>query len=106
MVQKHTNFRIILNCATHKGNFRANFFFSDKKKPLAQLAHPYFGLKVLGLANNSVPRALAQLGTNGVFTSFFALLVWHSQISIGIQHFFKMYSAREGIFGFGKNNFA
>jgi hypothetical protein len=70
------------------------------------LAHPYFGLKVLVLANNSVPRALAQLGTNGVFTSFFALLVWHSQISIGIQHFFKMYSAREGIFGFGKNNFA
>ena len=78
MVQKHTNFRTILNCATHKGNFRANFFFSDKKKPLAQLAHPYFGLKVLVLANNSVPRALAQLGTNGVFTSFFAIMRWHS----------------------------
>ena len=38
MVQKHTNFRIILNCATHKGNFRANFFFSDKKKLVAHVA--------------------------------------------------------------------
>ncbi|MCK5157992.1 MAG: hypothetical protein KAR08_02455 [Candidatus Heimdallarchaeota archaeon] len=42
------------------------------------MAHPYFGLEVLVLANNSVPRPLAQLGTNGVFTSFFAVLPWHS----------------------------
>ena len=54
------------------------FFFRHKKKPLAHLAHPVFGLEVLVLANNSVPRPLAQLGTNGLFTSFFAVLPWHS----------------------------
>jgi len=75
------------NCAKISGIFAPMIFFRHKKKPLAHLAHPVFGLEVLVLANNSVPRPLAQLGTNGVFTSFLAHLPWHSML-LGARGFF------------------
>ena len=57
----------------------------------------------------AVPRrrfSVAQRGTNGVFTSFFANMAWHSQISVDFTSFFRNVLGTRDPFCFFKNFFA
>ena len=98
MAPEDTKFRIILMChaiVEYLGKF---FFQSSKKTRGTGGTEAKIGYKCWYKRIIAVPRRqflVAQRGTNGVFTSFFAIMPWHTIL----------FGARD-LFCFFKNFFA
>jgi len=90
--------------------FLGKFFFQSSKKTRgtggteAKIGYKCWYKRII-----AVPRrrfSVAQRGTNGVFTSFFANMAWHSQISVDFTGFFRNVFGTRDPFCFFKNFFA
>ena len=92
MAQDDTKFRIILMCHTIVKYLSKFFFQSSKKTRGTGGTEAKIGYKCWYKRIIAVPRRqflVAQRGTNGVFTSFFANMAWHSQIRVDFISFFR-----------------
>ena len=81
MAQDDTKFRIILMCHTIVKYLSKFFFQSSKKTRGTGGTEAKIGYKCWYKRIIAVPRRqflVAQRGTNDVFTSFFAIMRWHS----------------------------
>ena len=80
----------------YKRNFRVNFFLSDKKYMAVEAVEWSKWIISVGSVADNRSTAVEFLGGRG----------GRLTRSVGISSLFLMYTAREGIFGFGKNKFA